>query len=691
MNEISKVSRSDESIRNLKAVKFALGQLGSNDRIMLAWNSKCAEQGYRLCRIGKQVHVEASDEVGMMYGILELAECTEYDLPEREWVERTPFIKNRGIKFNIPLDARTPSYSDASDSAFENIPQVWEWEFWTKFLDEMALHRYNVLSLWSLSPFPSLVRIPEYPAIALEDVKRSTVPPLPEMSGANMYASDMEIGLYTVKKMTITEKIAFWKKVMEYAKNRGITVYLFLWNLFVYGTENNPYGITCDQNNPVTADYIYCAVKTLLDTYPLLGGLGVTAGENMVGDDTDIPFLRQTYARAVEDYLKEHPGRKFSYIHRMQYARFDEIMDAYRDFEGEFYISFKYAQAHMHAFSKPAFFENFRKKHPEDVRYWFTLRDDDYYLYRWGDISYARQFIRQMPVEMMEGFYMGADGFTWGRDYTAKQENEHPLYLEKMWYKFDIWGRLAFNPDCSEISFFRKLECKLGISDGLGFAKLWAQASGIIARLHCTHWHDYDFQWYPEGCCMFLHPPVAKLVFADILEFMDCPAMPGTPYLSVKEFVTKKESSVGESPYSPLATVREIRCNVLAVEEKLQGEWHIERGTGKEYENTWKDIKALTLLGAYYADKLDAAISLCRFKANPSQIKEGERGLELLKKAAAEWKTYSAWAMAIYRPQRLTRLRSYVDFRMFDRAAQLDIELAVAMVYGSGELAESIS
>ena len=49
-------------------------------------------------------------------------------------------------------------------------------EFWTRFLDEMARHRYNVLSLWSLSPFPSLVKVPDYPKVALGDVKRKTGP-----------------------------------------------------------------------------------------------------------------------------------------------------------------------------------------------------------------------------------------------------------------------------------------------------------------------------------------------------------------------------------------------------------------------------------------------------------------------------------------------------------------------------------
>ena len=46
-------------------------------------------------------------------------------------------------------------------------------DFWTEFLDRMAENRYNLLSLWTLSPFPSLVQIPEYPEACLNDVKIS--------------------------------------------------------------------------------------------------------------------------------------------------------------------------------------------------------------------------------------------------------------------------------------------------------------------------------------------------------------------------------------------------------------------------------------------------------------------------------------------------------------------------------------
>ena len=49
-------------------------------------------------------------------------------------------------------------------------------EFWREFLDDLARHRYNVLTLWSLHPFPSLVKVPEFPDVALADVWRTKAP-----------------------------------------------------------------------------------------------------------------------------------------------------------------------------------------------------------------------------------------------------------------------------------------------------------------------------------------------------------------------------------------------------------------------------------------------------------------------------------------------------------------------------------
>jgi len=132
-------------------------------------------QSYSIRRQGAIYVVLAADAAGAMYGGLDLAEAIRLStLSELKDAEHTPHIAQRGIKFNIPLDARTPSYSDAGDAAQQNIAEMWSFDFWREFLDEMARDRFNVLSLWNLHPFPSMVKVPEYPDIALNDVMRTT-------------------------------------------------------------------------------------------------------------------------------------------------------------------------------------------------------------------------------------------------------------------------------------------------------------------------------------------------------------------------------------------------------------------------------------------------------------------------------------------------------------------------------------
>jgi hypothetical protein len=63
--------------------------------------------------------VIGQDAPGAMYGGLELAEAVELanGLAGVTNRQTNPYLANRGIKFNIPLDARSPSYSDDASSA----------------------------------------------------------------------------------------------------------------------------------------------------------------------------------------------------------------------------------------------------------------------------------------------------------------------------------------------------------------------------------------------------------------------------------------------------------------------------------------------------------------------------------------------------------------------------------------------
>jgi len=196
--------------------------------------------GFHIKKTGNIISVIASEANGMMYGLLELAEQlgVGISLDTIQDLQEEPYIKNRGIKYNIPLDIRTSAFDDSGDAAQKNIVTMWDFSFWQHFFDEMARDRYNVISYWNAHPFSSMVKLNEYPDVALQDVWGTSIDPqkepyawnVPELPSIKPVANKV-----VLKKMAIEEKIAFWQKVMQYAKDRGIDTYFITWNICLNG------------------------------------------------------------------------------------------------------------------------------------------------------------------------------------------------------------------------------------------------------------------------------------------------------------------------------------------------------------------------------------------------------------------------------------------------------------------------
>ncbi len=418
------------SPQTLRLVLSASNSNALADSLGVPRPKESTPQSYAIRRLAKDgvttLAVLAADGAGAMYGGLDLAEAirlgTLDTLPD---ADHSPYIEKRGIKFNIPLDSRTPSYSDNSDAAQNNIAEMWSLDFWHEFIDEMARHRYNVLSLWSLHPFPSLVKVPEYPDVALNDVMRTKVPMDDTFSptGSDMVRPAMLASLETLRTLTIDQKIAFWREVMQYAANRDVEVYWFTWNIFTYGAEGK-YGITPEQDNPKTIAYFRASVRELVLTYPLLAGIGITAGEHMQNRKDQFAsekWLWSTYGLGILDAKRLQPARSVRLIHRYHQTAQSEILDAFQAYPDTFELSFKYAIAHMYSIPNPPFIQSALPHITAAHRTWLTVRDDDVYSFRWGNPEFARAFIRNMPgKDKVTGFYMGPDGFVWGRDFLAK-------------------------------------------------------------------------------------------------------------------------------------------------------------------------------------------------------------------------------------------------------------------------------
>ncbi|NND31537.1 MAG: carbohydrate-binding family 6 protein [Saprospiraceae bacterium] len=638
------------------------------------------KEGFEITRSGNKIQIVAIEEAGAMYGGLELAEQIRLTgLDGIEEMSRNPYMEMRGTKFNIPLDVRTPSYSDPSDAAQKNIPEVWNYDFWTEYIDNLARYRYNFISLWSLHPFPSLVKVPGYEDVALDDVQRSTVEwkEYNSLNGIGFEAPEILENPEILKEISIDQKIAFWQRVMQYAKGRNIDFYVVTWNIFVNGTDGK-YGITDDINNAVTRDYFRKSVKQMFVTYPDLAGIGLTTGENMHGASTTEKedWAYDAYALGVLDAASEMPDRKITFIHRQHQTGAQEIAEKFKllfDSDNiEFIFSFKYAKAHVYSSTKQDYHEDFVEDIGNIKTIW-TLRNDDIYYFRWGAPDFVRDFMQNIPHDVSRGYYYGSDQWIWGREFLMK-ESPTPRQLEivKHWYHWMLWGRLGYDPQMSNDRFTAILQNRFPGTDGEKLFIAWQEASMIYPTTTGFHWGPLDFQWYIEACKSRPGYAQNETGFHDVNRFINLPPHPQSGFQSIPDYVQMTVNASRSDLISPLMVAERLHGHSNRALEIIQ---ELNSTENNELKVTLHDIKTMALLGKYYGHKIKGSAHLALYRETGEQEHQDASILELTK-ALEFWEKYTEAALAQNINPLWTNRVGYVDWKKIGEWVAYDIELA---------------
>jgi len=637
----------------------------------------------------KNIFILSGETTGAMYGALDIAEAIEcHSIDQLKEGDHAPYLKKRGIKFNIPIDLRTPSYSDPGDAHQQNIPDVWDLDFWQAYFDEMALHRYNVMTWWSLQPFPSMVKVPEFPDVALNDVwrTREKYDDTYSSRGLDFDRPGLFREVEVVKKITIEEKIVFWEKVMQMAANRGIDIYLFTWNKFTYGATGKD-GITNRQDNDTTIAWFRASVREMIKTYPLLKGIGITAGEGMENNRKDDyaneKWLWKTYGEGIRDGLKGQPGRDFTLIHRMHWSSLKEVQDAFRDLPCRLELSLKYAIAHMYSIPDPPFILPAMPLLSPQLQSWLTLRNDDVYSFRWANYDYVNSFISSIPeVQKIAGFYMGPDGYCWGRDYLSKlnKNKQPPLVIRKQWYSFMLWGRLSYDPDLPDRMFLQHLPEHFPSVNTRVLMKGWSAASMIFPWITRYVWGDIDLKWFPEAN---LSHPTHK-GFYTVKDYAEREPMPGSHIEPMLTWVSKN----GEGPEKRFLGPPEVADTLdmlsdlaLASLKELPAASH---NAPDETDQTLSDIEGFAWIGKYYAEKIRAACDLALLDTKGSEIYR-ESALQHLERAKSYWHNYAVIYSAKNKPALYNRV-GIVDMENLEEKVNYDFIIVRNWKAGSGSL-----
>lgn len=624
--------------------------------------------------------VRGADAAGVMYGGLDVAEAIRTGtLDTITDSDHAPHIAQRGIKFNIPLDLRTPSYTDPSHAAQANIPEVWSREFWREFLDDLARHRYNVLTLWSLHPFPSIVKVPEFPNVALDDVWRTTAKLEADFdfNGNNFVRPEMLAQHEVVKRLTIDEKIQFWRDVMQLAKDRGVDVYWFTWNIFLHGAAGKD-GLTEDKGAPRTIAYFRASVRETIKTYPLLAGFGITAGESMpvkIGGLSKEQWLWQTYGEGIRDALKEDPQRKFRLIHRFHMTGLGEIQKEFAELPCPMDLSFKYAIAHMYSIPNPPMITPVLPLLGPQLRSWLTVRNDDIYSFRWADVDYARAFIKAIPpADKVAGFYMGTDGYLWGRDFLSKDPGSpRQTVMQKQWLSFALWGRLAYAPDLPAAVFQRLTGARFPGADVPALTAAWADASKTFPYITRFFWGDIDLKWLPEAC---LSSPRFRGYYT-VRHFIEGSTMPGSGVMNIIDWRKRRlagQPMEGVTPVDIAATLETNARRALAALPRLRAN-ATSVGNAREYGATLGDIESMALLGLYYAAKIRGACELALYDRNGDTARKAD-AVGHLEAALQHWKDYAAsYTRQSVQPVLYNRV-GWVDIPKLVENANADVKIA---------------
>ena len=593
--------------------------------------------------------VLGGDATGTMYGGIQLADyLTSSGLKGTYDEEETPFLLNRGMKLNLPLDRRTPTYVGgwSSDSAKKAIPHVWDMTFWKTLIDQQARNRYNTLTVWVHHPFPALVKLEDYPKACL-----------PNIEGFDGFKLDL----------SHEDRVKFWRGVMQYAHDRGMKFYFFNWNIHLEHASDQYPELTEEPDDKDTMDYMYKSMRALIDTYPELDGFGITSGDGMDGTkEENTTWTWNTMGKAVYDYLKENPERKFNLIHRGVKSNPETVNKFFAPIKelpnATLRTSAKYAMAHMYSTPTPRWGNDIESSKKLGLKTWITIRNDDYFYLNWGDHQFVRDFINGIPEkDAVIGMYIGIDGFNPSRSYCHKDESLNgKLEIERRWYMEMLWGRISYNPKISDELFKGMIAKRFPSISAKDMFEAWTLGSRSLPKVTELIMKDWalDFHWYPEGCwsdpsrCTGFRTisdsPGAKGGFAgqDIAR--------GSNLCNIANSAAGKCAGK-KSSYELADEMEKDAKQALALISPMQS------GGDAELNMAIKNVKQLANLSAYYAHKIRGATFL---KAGQTEKAKVEMG-----KAYCLWITYTRLMESTYYTQSFRSVSIAPDWKYADAAA----------------------
>jgi hypothetical protein len=533
----------------------------------------------------------------------------------------------------------------------------------------MAENRFNVLSLWNLHPFTYMIRPKNFPEAC----------PF----------SDRELAQWQ----------RFWRRLFSMAKDRGIETYIVNWNIVVSPEFAKAHGVKeRNDKSEIVREYTRQCVTQVIDEYDELTGLGVTLADwmnNMTPKERE-DWIQDTFVKGMN--LAKRPAK---FIHRSVLAgspvEMRRVIDE-ANFPDPVWVEVKFNWSHGHStprlaithdYSSGQIDERFWKPKPTNYKIAWMIRNEDFFILRWGQPDFIRQHIAINSRDYVGGYFIGSEGYIPAKDYSHKP-NDHVTWqyaFEKQWLFYKLWGRLLFDPNTADTVFSAEFDRRYGNNIGENLLEAYALASRMPLKLASFHSATWDYTLYSEG---FLAPVQNGFddkvsPFISIDELIKHRTLDPT-YLSIPDYVESKVNNINidETLLTPTELADDLENDGNRALRLLEDLNHGAEQNVHTLNCEIADAQTWAYLSLYFADKLRAGVALETFR----KTKAGEqktKAISLLENAAQHWKKIIEVTQQHYKPVpavQLSRLKekhkAVFSWEQYNEQVQRDIQIAQA-------------
>ena len=374
------------------------------------------------------------DDTGLVYAGLDVArQVRRQGLSTFTEKTEAPAFPFRALKFNLPWstyrehETLSLHYDTCRDLAF-----------WERFLDMMAENRFNRLTLWAIHPWTYMVRPRNFP----------------EASGL----SDHEL----------REWQSFWHSLFGMARERGIQTFMVNWNIFTSPEFSKAHGVAeysqhLDRGYNGDGDYSELVqrynrevVAQVLEEYPELTGIGVSQNERMKGVPEEVwqQWIVDTYFTVVEQADREVELMVRGHTHPAPALTRAAVEQNAHRLPDPVWLPLKFNWSHGHASPRLAYIhggsssDEWWNPAPKNYKVVFTIRNEDFFVLRWGQPDFIRELLASNDQDFVGGFMIGSETYIPAREFITRP-GDHLTWdyaFEKQWLFYEMWGRLLYDP-----------------------------------------------------------------------------------------------------------------------------------------------------------------------------------------------------------------------------------------------------